>query len=180
MKPARALAAAAAVLVAAAGGVVATAAPAAAQTTLVQCVGAQSQAYYPPLTMTPKPTTVTLGASYTACTGGDAGVTSGSRQATVKYPARSCLDLLKSEAITYTITWNTGQTSIITGRTEVNVAAAALLVSISGTVTSGLYAGALVQQTIAGVTTDITLCTLGLGTVNGLSGLNSLTIAKVL
>jgi hypothetical protein len=59
------------------------------------------------------------------------------------------------------------------------VSTALLLTTVTGTVVSGLFQGGTVQQTVVGVTTDIALCTLGIGTVSGLSGPVTLTVAQV-
>jgi hypothetical protein len=107
------------------------------------------------------------------------GLTAGSRSATFPYPSRSCLDLLDSETVTFTINWNTGQTSTITGNTSVTIVGAALIVTITGNVTEGLFAGDSVVQTVTGPSTDITLCTLGLGSVSSIYSLVTLEITSV-
>ncbi|HWO63678.1 MAG TPA: hypothetical protein VNO31_26960 [Umezawaea sp.] len=88
-------------------------------------------------------------------------ITSGTRTAAFTITA-GCLDLVGPGTITYTITWNTGQSSTITSNYASTVAGAVLTVVSTGTVTAGLFAGDSVVATFTGPATDITLCTLGL------------------
>jgi hypothetical protein len=159
--------------------VVTTATPASASALDVTCVPPSSQTvtFNPPLTLIPGPVAVSASTQYGPCTSTSVpGITSGSRNATFSYPSISCLDLLKSQSIIFTITWNTGQQSTITGNTTVTTVGAALVVTITGTVTAGLFAGDSVVQTITGPSTAVTLCTLGLGTVPSIYALVTLAI----
>lgn len=161
--------------------VVATATPATASTLDVTCIPPSSQTvtFTPPLTKAPKPVTVTASTQYGPCTSPSVpALTAGSRNATIFYPSRSCLDLLDSAPVTFTINWNTGQQSTITGNTTASVVGAALVVTITGNVTAGLFAGDSVVQTITGPATDITKCTLGLGTVSSIYALVTLEITS--
>jgi hypothetical protein len=89
----------------------------------------QTTTFTPPLTKVPGP--VTASTQYGPCTSTSVpGLTAGSRSATIFYPSRSCLDLLKSASLTFTINWNTGQQSIISGNTTVSVVGALLVVSL--------------------------------------------------
>ncbi|MEU1125903.1 hypothetical protein ABZ371_20630 [Streptomyces sp. NPDC005899] len=92
-------------------------------------------------------------------------MTSGSRSLQVNVPDRTCLALLEAAPSIYTINWNTGQTSTIAGNRTATVVGAALVVTVTGNVTSGLFSGDTVVQTSIGPATDILACTLGLGTV---------------
>jgi hypothetical protein len=160
----------------------AMATPAAAGVLDVTCVPPSSQTtvFTPPLTNRPRPVTVTASTQYGPCISPSVpGLTSGSRSATVSYPSRSCLDLLKSSSLTFTITWNTGQKSTISANTTASVVGVALVVTIAGNVTSGLFAGDSVIQTVTGPATDVTLCTLGLGTVSSIYSLVTLEITPV-
>ncbi|MFD6620162.1 hypothetical protein ACFWFB_33515 [Streptomyces albidoflavus] len=56
---------------------------------------------------------------------------------------------------------------------------AALVVTQTGTVTSGLFAGDAVVMTQTGPAADVLLCTAGLGTVSGIYGLVTLEITSV-
>ncbi|MER5418032.1 hypothetical protein [Streptomyces virginiae] len=91
-------------------------------------------------------------------------------------PSYSCLTLLNTAATTITFTWNNGATSIVTGTRVVNLAAAALSTTVTGTVTSGLFIGDTVVYQLVGPSTDILACTLGLGTVSRIDSVATLTI----
>lgn len=143
--------------------VVATATPATAGALDVTCTPPSSQTvtYNPPLTRTPGPVAVSTSTQYGPCTSASVpGLTSGSRSGNFNYPNFSCLNLLQSAPVTYTITWNTGQQSTISGNTTVNTVGGAITVTVTGNVTAGLFAGDSVLQTATGASTDITLCTL--------------------
>ena len=160
--------------------VMATATPATASALDVTCGGSQTTSYTPALTQTPQSVTVSTSTQYGPCTSRSVpGLTSGSRSGNFNYPNFSCLNLLQSAPVTYTITWNTGQQSTITGSTAVNTVGAALVVTITGNVTTGLFAGDSVVQTITGPATDITKCTLGLGTVSSIYALVTLEITSL-
>lgn len=146
----------------------------------VTCTGSQTSTYSPPLTLTPRASTTTASTQYGPCVSlSQPGITSGSRTASIFYPSRSCLDLLDSQAITFTIKWNTGQTSTISANTTTSVVGATLTVTITGTVTSGLFTGDSVVQVNEGPATDVTLCTLGLGSVSSIYSLVALEITSV-
>ncbi|MFF4987011.1 hypothetical protein ACFY19_07465 [Streptosporangium saharense] len=155
--------------------------PASAAVLDVTCVPPSSDlvTYDPALTVTPRNVAITATTTYGPCvSAGVPGLTSGSRtfQGT---GSRSCLSLLSTGTETFTITWNTGQTSTVSVSKIVNVVGAALVVTFTGTVTSGLFAGDAVLQTVTGPSAGITLCTLGLGTVSSISSLVTLEITSV-
>jgi hypothetical protein len=160
--------------------VVATATPATASALDVTCVGSQTSTFNPALTLTPQPVTVSASTQYGPCTSTSVpALTAGSRSATISYPSRSCRDLLDSASLTFTINWNTGQQSTISGNTTASVVGAALVVTITGNVTAGLFAGDSVISTVTGPATDITLCTAGLGSVSSIYSLVTLEITSL-
>jgi hypothetical protein len=162
-------------------GLTAAAAPATAGALDVTCLPTSSQttSYNPPLTATPAPTTVTSSTLYGPCTSASVpGLTSGSRIATFPYPDASCLKLLEPASLIFTITWNTGQTSTISGNTTVTSAGTAVIITITGNVTAGLFAGDSVLQTITGPSADILLCAAGLKAVPSIYSLVALTITS--
>jgi hypothetical protein len=128
----------------------------------------------------PQPVTVSVSTQYGPCTSTSVpGLTAGSRSATISYPSRSCRDLLDSGSGTFTITWNTGQQSTISGNTTASVVGAALVVTVTGNVTAGLFTGDSVISTVTGPATDITLCTAGLGTVSSIYSAVTLEITSL-
>lgn len=161
--------------------VVATAPPATAGVLDVTCLPPSSQntTYTPPLTNTAGPVTVSTSTQYGPCTSTEPGLTSGSRSGNFNYSSFSCMNLLQSAAVTYTITWNTGQYSTISGSTTVNTVGGVITVIVTGNVTAGLFAGDSVVQIATGASTDITLCTLGLRSVSSTNSLITLAITSV-
>lgn len=136
--------------------------------------------YTPPLTNTPQTVgttpTIQLGPCVSPST---PGITSGTSVYTGPPKTRTCLALLTAGTATKVVTWNTGATSTLSTNYTVTVAAAVVVVTYTGTVTSGLFAGDTVVMTHTGPATDITLCTLGLGTVPSLFGVVTLEITSV-
>lgn len=136
--------------------------------------------YTPPLTLAPQSvgltSTIQLGPCISFST---PAIISGTSFVTVPPASRSCLDLLGAYAETRTVTWNTGASSTLSMNRTVTLAGAVVVVTFTGTVTSGLFAGDTILMTITGPSVDITQCTLGLGTVPGTFGAVTLEITSV-
>ncbi len=140
----------------------------------------QTDTFTPPLTMTPQNVTVRITSQFGPCVSlSNPALTSGSTTFTALVPGLSCLTLLNSGAITYTIVWNTGQTSTISANYTVTIVGAALVVTRTGTVTSGLFTGSAVLQVITGPATDVLLCTAGLRTVSSTYSVTTLEITSL-
>ncbi|MCE6995426.1 hypothetical protein LZG04_11495 [Saccharothrix sp. S26] len=140
----------------------------------------QNHAYTPPLTLAPQDVTAHLTAQYGPCVSlSNPALTSGTRTSTTVLPGYGCLDLLNSGPSTFTITWNTGQTSTLSTNRTATVVGAALVVTHTGTVTSGLFTGSTVLQVLTGPATDVLLCTAGLGTVPSIYSLATLEITSL-
>lgn len=144
-----------------------TATPASAGVLDVSCTPPSDQVntYTPPLTATPQTVVVNSAARYTCVSASVPGLISGTRTVEVSSPGRSCVDLLTGFPITLTITWNTGQTSTLSGTSTVATLGATHIVTMTGTVTAGLFTGDTVVSTAISPSAPILLCTLGLGTV---------------
>ncbi|MFH8755945.1 hypothetical protein [Streptomyces atroolivaceus] len=137
-------------------------------------------AYSPPLTNSPQLTTATINWQLGPCISASVpALTSGTMVDYVPPRSRTCVDLLAPGTETKTVTWNTGATSTLSMNRTVTVVGATLVVTHTGTVTAGLFAGDSVVGTETGVATDITLCTLGLGTVGSTYNLMTLEITSV-
>lgn len=135
--------------------------------------------YEPPLTNQPQQTTVSTTALYGPCTSlSYPAITSGSRMVSFS-TVSSCLDLLGPGTITYTITWNTGQTTTITSNFNRVVVGAVYQIIATGSVTAGLFAGDSVVTNFTGPATDIVLCTLGAGTVSSVYNIGLLEITSL-
>ncbi|TYB60236.1 hypothetical protein FXF51_32095 [Nonomuraea sp. PA05] len=155
------------------GAVLLASAPASAGVLDVTCTppSTTSAVYNPPLTLTPQPTTVTLSDQYGPCVSVSVpALSSGSAGSQFPVAGLSCLELLQPSSFTSTITWNTGQTSTFSGNTTAEFVGAALVVTSTGTVTSGLFAGDTVLRVVTVPDLNITLCTLGLAPVASHTG----------
>ena len=162
-------------------GVVAAAPSATAGVLDVTCAPPSSNlnSYDPPMTNAPQVVSVSTTALYGPCVSlSQPAITSGSRTAGFTTTA-SCLDLLEPGTITYTVTWNTGQSSTITSNYTAAAAGAVLTIVATGVVTSGLFAGDAVVTNFTGPAADVTLCTLGLGTVSDIYTVGALEITSV-
>ncbi|WP_256107727.1 hypothetical protein [Streptomyces sp. ODS05-4] len=148
----------------------------------VECIPPSSSnvVYNPPLTNVPQPVVSTQNWQLGPCVSASKpALTSGTHSQTSLPRDRTCFDLLAAGPETKTITWNTGETSTLSMNRTVSVAGAALIVTHTGTVTSGLFAGDSVLITETGVATAITLCTLGLGSVGSVYSQMTLTTTSL-
>ncbi len=122
------------------------------------CAGTQTVTYSPGLTLVPTSQTITVQAIYSPCvsasqpavTAGQAGVTT--------HEVRSCLDVAEPGGATRFITWNTGQTSTFLYNAIVNTVGGNTVVTLTGTITAGLFAGDSAVQVIVGPTLDTLSC----------------------
>ncbi|MGX7829732.1 hypothetical protein ACTG9Q_32075 [Actinokineospora sp. 24-640] len=71
----------------------------------------------------------------------DPAITQGHVRATIHGLNRSCTDLAASGSGSYTITWNTGETSTISYNRSANYVLGALVIVENGTVTAGKFTG---------------------------------------
>ncbi|MFI8178679.1 hypothetical protein ACIF6H_36110 [Streptomyces microflavus] len=137
-----------------------------------------SSSYSPPLSLTPASTTVTITRDLNTCTSLSVPAINSAPVAVsqVTIPSYSCLTLLNTAPTTISFTWNTGATTVVTGTRTVNLAAAVLTTTVTGTVTSGLFTGDTVVYQLVAPSTDVLACTLGLGTVSRIDSIATLTI----
>ncbi|MET8578997.1 hypothetical protein [Streptomyces sp. NPDC005012] len=140
----------------------------------------EATTYKPPLTLTSQDVTFSSTVQYGPCVSlSRPEISSGSRSLQVLTPDRSCLTLLETAVSDFTITWNTGRTSTVSGHRTATVVGAALVVTVTGNVTSGVFAGDSVVQTSTGPATDILACTLGLGSVDSVYSTVTLEITSL-
>lgn len=115
---------------------------------LVACIGQETATYSPGLTLLqPRDVTFTADIDYGSCPTGD-GVTSAAYHESGFLPNATCVAIPSTS--TATITWRNGATVVgtstvdVTG-TELNLGGAAQVYTSLGTVTSGRYAGSVVN-----------------------------------
>jgi hypothetical protein len=118
--------------------------------------------FTPPLTTTLQPTTIVKQTSYRPCVSqSDPNVVSGTSNVTFSM-MDDCTMLMLTGPTTFTILWNTGQTSTISAtRTPMLVGTpptAQFIVNFSGTVTAGLWAGLQAKQQFKGSGNDLYNC----------------------
>ncbi|WP_167161586.1 hypothetical protein [Streptomyces sp. MBT27] len=128
----------------------------------------QNTRYSPALTISPQTVTTTRNQQFGPCASLSHPLVTSGTSTLVTTGSRTCLDLLSSNSVTLPVTWNTGQTSTLSGNSVVNVVGAVNQTEVTGTVTSGLFAGDTFVMNVTGAATDILLCTAGLGTVSSL------------
>lgn len=136
-----------------------------------------SLTFTPPLTNVPQPVNNAVSRQYGPCVApAHPGITAGSSAGSGVFPNGTCLRLLGSNPINITITWNTGQTSTLSGNNLSNIVGGALVSTTTGTVSAGVFAGSTFVHNVVYLGQDVLLCNLGLGSVAGLYGQIALTI----
>jgi hypothetical protein len=150
--------------------------PAQAVVDLMVCTGNETATFNPPLTVTPQQTTVGTTRSYAPCLSLSrpdivSGAQSGSHPRTL-----GCATLLGGGSREFTVRWNTGETSTLSGTTITNIVGVTIVNVTTGTVTSGVFKGAGFEHTVTSPSLSITLCTLGGPPVSALSGVVNLVI----
>ncbi|CCH32085.1 hypothetical protein ABZ816_26360 [Actinosynnema sp. NPDC047251] len=136
-----------------------TAAPAQAAGVDQVCVGTEVTTFDPPLTLTARPTTITVSGLYPTCTS-PAAVTAGYAET---FPlTASCLVLFDSGSASRTFTWG-GTTAPSTFEYNVTSSAVAgqVVVTNTGVITAGGFAPAGAKQVITLVTPNLLQCLTG-------------------
>jgi hypothetical protein len=156
-------------------GLVLAAPAASASTELLSCGGTGSNTYEPGVTNTPRTITVHSEAHYQPCTG-TSDITSGHYELTATGTA-SCIG--GGFSITFTITWDTGETSSVTAVGILVLRPAnEIVVLYQGTVTAGTFMGATVRQTATLLNTTPEQCFTASG-VTGTSGPAAIAITQL-
>jgi hypothetical protein len=147
------------------GGAIATGPAASAGIADIACTGTQVSTFSPALTSTVQNVTTTQNTALSNCLGlSQQGITAG-LVTTSGSSAMACKTLLQSQAVTFNVTWNTGQTSTISGSTIYALAGPALVGTFNGTIQSGAFAGDTVVVTNTAPSLPYLMCVLGLGNV---------------
>jgi hypothetical protein len=133
--------------------------------------------FNPPLTNSPQPSLFSISRQYGPCVAPThPEVTAGVSTVAGLTPDATCARLLGAQPVTITITWNTGQTTTLSGNSVNSIVGVNLVSITTGTVTAGLFAGDTFVHTAVYTGTDLLLCLAGLGTVSSLFGLITLEI----
>ncbi|MGW7271731.1 hypothetical protein ACWGH5_14515 [Streptomyces sp. NPDC054864] len=141
------------------------------------CTGTSTTTYDPPITSATASSTRTIDQTYGPCvgTGGAAAITGGTHNSS-NTTSRSCLQLLSTATVSWTIHWSNGQSSTVTAQRVSNLAAAVFTNTFTGSVTSGYLQGHSFVETMTAPSLQITACTLGLGSVSSLGALHTFTL----
>lgn len=147
---------------------------------LLQCTGDIVTTYSPGLTFAPQSVHVTVTEAYGSeadpvgtCVVLGAPITGGFHQHS-RTLTLSCLSILESTPITETFTWNNGSTSTVGFTTSRYTDADGETVIVrEGTVTAGFDSGALAEQTVTLLDTQLAACATpgGLSEISGLATL---------
>ncbi|MBB5866840.1 hypothetical protein F4553_000219 [Allocatelliglobosispora scoriae] len=132
-------------------------------------VGVATQSFTPAVTTSPQTVQVMIRSHYGSCLSGVPGLTSGDSEQPYEAPGFSCLTLLTPNAAgTETIVWNTGQTTTLAYTAQVLSLFGQVIITATGTVTSGLFLGAATVRTVVYAQAD--LLSNGCLAPSGLSG----------
>ncbi|MFC6061272.1 hypothetical protein [Streptomyces ochraceiscleroticus] len=146
----------------AAAGVPVASAPAHAVGTEVVCNGSQDQKYSPGLKLVATPQTFSETTTYDICRPlSELGIASGTSESTGKTPPMTCVDALRNNHVSKKITWNTGKTSTFTYDVTATHVGGQTVVTRTGTITSGAFAGQPAREVITGPTPDTLKCLKG-------------------
>lgn len=142
-----------------------------------ECLGTVTTTYSPGLTLAPKPlVTITTDADFSLCTDGAA--PSGGYFTNLPFTNYGCLDLLQNAAGTLPLTWDatsgdTYSTFPFTGSAQ--TVGLTKVVTVTGTISAGRYAGDTAVLVITFLTADLLACETPSG-LQGLDGTADLTI----
>ncbi|ROP42450.1 hypothetical protein EDD40_7952 [Saccharothrix texasensis] len=133
------------------------------------CTENESVSYSPGLLTTPRPVDVDVHNILSCTSPTDPAVTGGHVRATVRGLNRSCTNLAASGIGSYTITWNTGETSTIDYNRSATYVLGTLVITETGTVTAGKFTGDSTTHVVELLTLDLLACLAepGLTTTSG-------------
>lgn len=105
------------------------------------CAGTQTVTYTPGLVLQSQSEAIHFNNIFAPCTSSTVpGLTSGISTGTAQRLA-SCLDLAEPDSAILTIAWNTGQTSVFSYNRTVTTVGGTTVVTLTGVITTGLFAG---------------------------------------
>jgi hypothetical protein len=134
------------------------------------CTENESVSYSPGLLNTRRPVDVSVNNILSCTSLTEPAVTGGHVQATIRGLNRSCTDLGASGSGSYTITWNTGETSSISYNRSANYVLGTLVIVENGTVTAGKFTGDSTTHVVELLTLNLLACLTepGLTTTSGI------------
>jgi hypothetical protein len=132
--------------------------PAGAAVGDLTCTTEQRTTYSPGVTLFPAMQKITLDTLVAPCVSlSNPNITSGAATFTVQ-GIRSCLTLDQSSSGTSGIKWNTGQTSTYTYTSSSKTVLGQIVVTITGTVTAGVFQGTPISLALVSPVVNVTKC----------------------
>ncbi|WP_027343144.1 hypothetical protein [Hamadaea tsunoensis] len=156
--------------------VVVASAPAQASGFLVTCGGNQTTTYNPGLTDTPRTLVRSGQNNHTPCVATVSPFAFSGSTSFTSTSTLSCLSLTAANTGVDVITWSFGATSTFAYDRTVTIAEGQTVVTLDGTVTSGVFAGAHATETITSVALDLLDCATATG-ITSTYGISELIIA---
>jgi hypothetical protein len=137
--------------------------PAGATVVDLTCLGTQQVRITPGLTFQPKPVAITVTTRYSGCVSPSMpAITSGVHTDSFVIPGASCLGpLLETGQGSETITWNTGQASTFSFARTGNTVGGATVVTQTGTISSGVFAGKSAVKAVVSPALNLLQCLFG-------------------
>ncbi|MDX6742258.1 hypothetical protein [Actinocorallia sp. A-T 12471] len=136
-----------------------TCAPAAADLDLLTCGGTHTVTYDPGLRLFGQTVDIAFTDSFTSCSAlSDPTLTSGLLTGSVTLPNYSCLSPVNTDDIDETVTWNNGQSSTFHYSRVYGSVDGNSVITSTGTVTSGKFAGATAVKVVTGLNLNLLAC----------------------
>jgi len=128
-----------------------TLAPAQAATVNATCVGTQHVNHSPGLLLlTPRVTTMTIDEIFAPCVSPARPGITGQSHSSVQTRPITCLALLSPNSFSKVLTWSTGETSTFAFNQVATTVGGNTVVTMTGVITGGLFAGSSAIETITG------------------------------
>ena len=140
------------------------------------CVGTQTATYSPGLTLTPAMQSVGANTVYTPCVSPGRPALTAARNTSFARQSLSCLDVDQTGSGSKIIVWNTGEISAFAFNRTVSHLAGTAVVTLTGAITAGVFAGDTAVEVITGPSLDILACFMPPG-ITGRAGATVLTIS---
>jgi hypothetical protein len=143
----------------------------------LECTGTMSVTFTPGLTLTPTEQTVTTNEIYAPCTSASNPAVTSGQSGVTRHIVMGCLDLAQPGSGAETFTWNTGQTSEFNYNRTISRIGGNTVVTLTGAITQGLFAGDAAVSVIVGPTVDTLKCLIPPG-ITSLFAVITLTITS--
>jgi hypothetical protein len=124
----------------------------------ITCTISSVVTYSPGLTLIPSPQNVTFDVHYNNCVSASQPAISSANPTGSAAEQGGCLEIPPSQSGTFTITWNTRQTSTFNYHTVSAEAGGQTIYTTTATITSGVFAGDVMEEIISENTINLLDC----------------------